>query len=123
MTEQYGQRNINDPAGARAAANIAGAIDIPLTAADVGKVLVLTSTIIGTVTLPSAVESGAGAEITVVVPTAAAFALTLQADAALVPAEALVVPAGSAALMSTANTSRTVRSDGGTNWYIVSGLA
>ena len=122
MTKQYAQININDPAGARAAANIAGATDIPLTAADVGKVLVLTSTIIGTVTLPSAVESGAGAEITVVVPTAAAFALTLQADAALVPAEALVAPAGLAAAMATANTSRIVRSDGA-NWYIVAGLA
>ena len=121
MTEQYGQRNINNPEGARSVANTVAAPDFALTAADVGKALVLDTTLAaGIATLPLAAEAGAGAEITVIAATAATLGLTLAAD----PADTLIVPGGSPpVVMVTNNASFIVRSDGGTNWYIVAGLA
>ncbi len=121
MTEQYGQRNINNPEGARSVANTVAAPDFALTAADVGKALVLDTTLAaGIATLPTAAEAGAGAEITVIAATGLTFALTLAAAAG----DQLVAPAGAPANPAvTDNASFIVRSDGGTSWYIVGGLA
>ena len=121
MTEQYGQRNINNPEGARSVANSVAEPDFALTAADIGKVLVLDTTLAaGVATLPSASESGSGAEITVISATGSTNALTLAAaagDALLEPAAAPANPA------VTDNASFIVRSDGESNWYVVAGLA
>jgi hypothetical protein len=121
MTEQYAQRNINNPEGARSAANSVAEPDFALTAADVGKALVFDTTLAaGIATLPSATEAGAGAEITLIAATGATFGLTVAAAAG----DQLVAPAGAPANPAvTDNASFTVRSDGGTNWYITAGLA
>ena len=44
MTEQYGKRNINNPEGSRTEANTVASPDFTLTAADTGKMVILTTT-------------------------------------------------------------------------------
>ena len=124
MTEQYAQRNINNPEGARTQANTVAAPDFALTPSDVGKVLILDTTLAaGTATLPRAAEAGAGAEITIIAPAGATNGLTLAVVATGTP-DSLIEPAGAPANPAvTDGASFIVRSDGGSNWFIVGGLA
>ena len=127
MTEQYAQRNINNPEGSRNAANTTTETDFTLTPSDTDKVVILDTTeAAGTATLPRAAAAGAGAEITVIASVGSANPLTLAVITG-VPGEdddVLVTPAGAPANPAvTDNASFIVRSDGNLSWYIVGGLA
>ena len=124
MTEQYLQRNINDPEGSLEFSSTALEPVIDLDISAVGKlVLVDTSAANGTLTLPSARESGGGATITVVAQTASVNGLLLAPAAG----DVLVVPVGPPVIVTnpisgTDNSSVTCQSDGDSTWYIVDGL-
>lgn len=122
MTEQYGQRNINNPEGARTEANTAADTDFTLTAADTGKMVILDTTEApGTATLPRAAEAGAGAEICIVAPEGVAGALEIAIITAL-PADILEQPSVPIPNpLITDNSSIIVRSDGNLTWYVVGG--
>ncbi len=120
MTEQYGQRNINNPEGSRTEANTVADPDFTMTAADTGKMVIFTTTLVGVATLPNAAEAGAGAQVTIVAATGAAFSLEVIAAAG----DTLVEPAGTPANPAiTSNASFIARSDGDVSWYITAGLA
>jgi len=126
MTEQYAQRNINNPEGSRNAANTATETDFTLTPSDVGKTVILDTTeAAGTATLPRAAAAGAGAEITIIATAGATNGLTV-APITGVPNEtddAIAVVAGAPANPAvTNNASLILRSDGVNTWYPVGGL-
>jgi len=125
MTQQYQQRNINNPEGGGTIANTVADPDAELTASDVGKVVRFDTTeAAGTVTLPRSAEAGDGAEITVIFPVGATGNPgTLAAISSGTP-DVLVAPATAPANPAVSdNASFIVRADGGSNWYIVAGLA
>jgi len=117
MTEQYLQRNINKPEGSDSFAG-----DTTLDISAVGKlVLVDTSAAAATVTLPSAAESGAGAQVTIVATTGATNGLNFAAA----PGDSLVgtpPPGGISNPLTKNDASATCRSDGDSTWYVVGGL-
>ena len=80
MTEQYGQRNINNPEGSRTEANTVADPDFTMTAADTGKMVIFTTTLVGVATLPNAAEAGAGAQVTIVAATGGAFSLEVPSS-------------------------------------------
>lgn len=125
MTEQYQQRNINNPEGARAQANTIAAPNFTLTAADTGKILLFDTSVggAGTATLPRAAEAGAGAEITIVAVTGGVGPLTIAAIA-IAPPDSIEAPAIGAPSnpISADRASRIYRSDGISSWYIVGGV-
>ena len=121
MTEQYGQRNINDPAGATFSTGVVGT-PVQMTASDVGKTVFFDTAAGNCVTtLPASADAGAGAEIVFVFPDGGA---ANTATVAVVASDTLVLPAGSPANPAvTANATKTVRADGLLSWFVVSGLA
>lgn len=121
MTEQYPQRNINNPEGAETRANAVGDANFRLTAADTGKLLILdTTAVAGDAQLPLAAEAGGGAEIGIVASAGGTNALTIAvtgADTLVTPTTAPANPAVSS------DATFTLRSDGVSTWYIMNGLA
>ena len=124
MTEQYGQRSINNPEGSRFEANTAASPGFVLTASDTGKLVILDTSLggPGTAVLPRAAEAGAGAEITIVAPDGAANPLTV-APITAAPPDVLVEPASAPSNPTVeSNGSIIVRSDGENRWYVVGGI-
>lgn len=117
MTEQYNQRNINNPKTSRTVTPAAGATDVEITPDD-GTLLVDTANAAVDVNLPLAANNPG--PFTVIATTAGASgnAATLAVQAG----DTLVVPAGTAAAMTTDGATRTARSDGTNTWYIVAAL-
>ncbi len=119
MTEQYQQRNINNPEGGRTITNTVAVPNAALTAADVGKVIRFDATAaVGALTLPSAAEAGDGGRITII-KTNNANALTIAVvggDTALG-----VTVGGVPAAQTIVNSSWVVMSDGVLAWTVVGG--
>jgi len=125
MTEQYGQRNINNPEGSRTQANTVADPDFILTSSDTGKLVILDTSVggAGTATLPRADEAGAGAEVTIIAPDGTASPLTVAASAIAPPNSIEGPPIGAPSNpISANNASRIYRSDGDATWYIVGGI-
>ena len=120
MTQQYQQRNINDPAGGRTITNSVATPNAALTAADVGKVIRFDTTLaVGALTLPTAAEAGDGARITIIKVIDNALALTIAAAAG---DTALGVTVGGVnAAQTNVNSSWVVMSDGVLAWTVVGG--
>ncbi len=120
MTQQYQQRNINNPEGGRTITNSVATPNAALTAADVGKVIRFDTTLaVGALTLPTAAEAGDGAEITIIKVIDNANALTIAAAAG---DTALGVTVGGVnAAQTIVNSSWVVVSDGTLAWTVVGG--
>lgn len=118
MTEQYAQRSINNPKGARTETPAAGATDVELNNDD-GLVLVDTTNAAVDVNLPLA--SNHTGPITVVATTAftSGNAATLDVQVG----DTLVVPAALAAAMALDGSTLTAVSDGANTWYVSGGAA
>ncbi len=119
MTQQYQQRNINDPAGGRTITNSVATPNAALTAADVGKVIRFDTTLaVGALTLPTAAEAGDGARITIIkINNLNALTIAVAAgDTALG-----VTVGGVNAAQTIVNSSWVVMSDGVLAWTVVGG--
>ena len=118
MTEQYLQRNINNPEGSSTFTNSLLDPNVDLDISAVGTlVLIDTSVAAGTVTLPSAAESGAGAEITIVATNGA----TNDLNVAVIAGDTLTLGASLSTPLNADGATLICRSDGGTTWYAVAG--
>lgn len=117
MTEQYNQRNINNPKTSRSNTPAAGATDVEVTPDD-GTLLVDTTNAAVDVNLPPAANNPG--PFTVIAPTAGASGNAATLD--VQTGDTLVIPAGTAAAMATDGATRTAVSDGVNTWYIVAAL-
>ena len=119
MTQQYQQRNINNPEGGRTITNSVATPNAALTAADVGKVIRFDTTLaVGALTLPTAAEAGDGGRITIIkINNLNALTIAVAAgDTALG-----VTVGGVNAAQTIVNSSWVVVSDGVLAWTVVGG--